>query len=198
MSFGTSACPVHPLIADHFSQLCGAKFRHGHVAMADLPYRSWLSIRLGPEHQFQGALGGIALFLDGDLAAFHSGAAPMSTTTDLVMTIARIMAGTASDENAKAVTASFHPKVHCFIAHHVPADRQRPQVTASKQNHYEVLGVSPEAAQADVDKAWRRIRSENASDRLERMSAKLRQVAHDECLNANLSRDAIYKARGWD
>lgn len=166
--------------------------------MSDLPYRSWLSVRLRPEHQFQAAFGGIALFLDGDLAAFHSGSAPIVTTTDLVMTIAHVVAGTASDENAKTVTASFQPIVKNVMARRTrPPKHPRPKVPAIKENHYQALGISPEASREDIDKAWRQIRFENTLDRLEGMSAKLRQVAHDECLVANLARDAIYKERGW-
>jgi hypothetical protein len=193
VNFGTSSSPVHPLIVDHFSRVCGDRFACAHVATEDLPYRTWFASRVRPEHEAQARLAGIGLFLDGQLAEFHPGYAPVrDLDLDFVVKVAHAFVGTLSDENAKAVTAAFDPIVCSYLARVAPSPPTKPVC-----DPYAVLGVETNAPREEVDAAWRRVRAENHSDKLQGMSEKLRKLADSESLGANLARDEIYASRGW-
>jgi hypothetical protein len=187
---------VHQLLIDQMAGLCENGPRCGHIAIGDLPYRTWLQSRVVPEEKLLALLGGVALFLNGNLATFHSGRASIGSLAQAMSALSQSLSGSIDDENAMAVLSKFAPFVRCHEENaRQRAARSKPVPTV--EDPYAVLGVEPDASEADVEQAWRRIRKENSPDRLVGLSQKLQQVAHEASVAANVARDTIRSRRGW-
>ena len=199
--------PVHPLIVDRFTRLCGPLFKPAHVEMHDLPYQGWLADRVPAEQQGNARFGGIALFLDGALRSYHTGRAPIGQGVQILVSILQSVAGN-GEEEAKAVAEHFWPVVEFYLGQrpsNVRASAQPPKEqprepktpTGGPRDPYEVLGLAPGASQAEIKSTWKRIRFEYAPERVERMGAKLRALAEETCRDANIAYEKICKLRGW-
>ena len=66
----------------------------------------------------------------------------------------------------------------------------------SLEDAYKVLGVSPDASDADVKKAYRKLALEHHPDRVAALGDDVRKAAEKKFQEINAAKERIWKARG--
>ena len=66
----------------------------------------------------------------------------------------------------------------------------------SLEDAYKVLGVSPDASDAELKKAYRKLALEHHPDRVAKLGDDVRKAAEKKFQEINAAKDRIWKARG--
>ena len=73
---------------------------------------------------------------------------------------------------------------------------QELQWSCLSEEEYKVLGVSPDATDDDIRKAYRKLALEHHPDRVATLGDDVRKAAEKKFQEINAAKDKIYKARG--
>lgn len=66
------------------------------------------------------------------------------------------------------------------------------------QQAYDIFGIAPDASDADVKAAYRRLAREYHPDRYSTLAPDMQQLASERFKQINAARDVIWEARGWN
>jgi hypothetical protein len=196
-SFGSRGAPEH--VAAVFRDSYGDAFAHARISVSVLPYPEWLVERLAPAHLEAVPVGGLYLFLGGKAAKFHRGES-LAGFTEAVIDFAVAVATKERFQPAykirsEEILAAFAPAAAEFMR---AQDRRASTANTSREaedNARRVLGVRADATEADIDKAWKKLRGEYAPDRVQHVSDAFVRLASEKVLGLDRARELLLQRR---